>query len=77
MSYFSVVQNLYPRFHNLSAIMRKHFTFLYAEEKVKTVFTPAPFVSFHSGYSLRNHLVRAKVYHLLGSYYYEDREILH
>ena len=50
-----------PRFLNLSAIVIKYFTFLYAEEKVKRVFTPAPFVSFRSGYSLRNHLVRAKV----------------
>ena len=45
--------------------MRKYFTFLYAEEKVKRVFIPAPFVSFRSGYSLRNHLVRAKVYPLI------------
>ena len=49
----------HPRFHNLSAITRKYFTFLYAEEKIKRVFTPALFVSFCSGYSLRNHLVRA------------------
>ena len=30
----------HPRFHNLSAIVRKYFTFLYIEEKVKRVFTP-------------------------------------
>ena len=59
-----LVVTYHPRLHNLSAIMRKYFTFLYAEEKVKRVFTPAPFVSFPSGYSLRNHLVRAKVYPL-------------
>ena len=35
--------------------------FLCAGEKVKRVFTPAPFVPFRSGYSLKNHLVRAKV----------------
>ena len=35
---------------------------LYAKDKVKRVFTPAPFVSLRSGYSLRNHLVRVKVY---------------
>ena len=57
----------HPRFHNLSAIIRTYFTFLYAEEeKVKRFFTPAPFVSFRSGYCLRNHRVRAKVYPLLG-----------
>ena len=31
----------------------------------KKVFTPAPFVSFRSGYSLRSHLVGAKVYPLI------------
>ena len=39
--------------------------FLYAGEKVKRVFTPAPFASFRSGYSLKNHLVTAKVYSLI------------
>ena len=53
------------RFHNLTAIVRKYFTFLYAREKVNKIFTPAPFVSFPSGYSLRTHLVRAKVYQLI------------
>ena len=55
----------HPRFHNLNNIIRKHFIFLYAEEQVKSAFTPAPFVSFRSGYSLKNHLVRAKVYPLV------------
>ena len=32
---------------------------------MKKVFTPVPFVSFRSGYSLRNDLGRAKVYLLL------------
>ena len=53
-------------FYNLSAVIRKYFTFLYVEEKIRIIFTPAPFVSFRPGYSLRNHLVRAEVYtHLL------------
>ena len=56
----------HPRFYNLSSVIRKYFTFLYVEEKIRIIFTPAPFVSFRSGYSLRNNLVRAKVYtHLL------------
>ena len=33
--------------------------------KVKQIFTPAPFVSFRSGFSPRNRLVRVKVYPLL------------
>ena len=51
-----------PRFHKLSAIIRKYFTFVYSEEKVKRGFTPASFVSFRFGCSLRSHLVRAKLY---------------
>ena len=46
----------HPRSHNLTAIIRKYFTFLYAEERVKRIFAPAPFVSFRSPCSLRNHL---------------------
>ena len=38
---------------------------LYVEEQVKQVFTLDPFALFRSGFSLRNHLVRAKVYPLL------------
>ena len=60
-----LIVKYHPRFHNLNNIIRKHFIFLYAEEQVKSVFTPAPFVSFRSGYSLKNHLVRAKVYPLV------------
>ena len=47
------VATYHPCFHNLSAIARKYFTFFHAEEKVKRVFTTAPF---------RNPLVKAKVY---------------
>ena len=61
----TLVVTYHPRFHNLSAIMKKYFTFLYAEEKAKRASTPAPFVSFRSGYSLRNYLVRAKLYQLI------------
>ena len=60
-----LVVTYHPRFHNLRRIIRKDFIYLYTEEQVKQVFTPAPFVSFRSGFSLRNHLVRAKVYPLL------------
>ena len=57
-----LVVTYHPRFHNLSVIIRKYFTYLYAEEKVKRVFTSAPFASFRSGYGVRNYLARAKVY---------------
>ena len=61
----SLVVTYHPRFHNLSVIIRKHFTFSYDKKKVKRVFTAPPFVSFRFGYSLRNHLPRAKVYPLI------------
>ena len=55
----------HPRFNNLGKIIRKKIIYLYAEQQVKQVFTPAPFVSFRSDFSLRNDLVQAKVYPLL------------
>ena len=55
----------HPRFHELGKIIGKKIIFLYAEQQVKQVFTSALFVSFRSGFSLRNHLVRGKVYPLL------------
>ena len=55
----------HPRFHCLGLIIRKSFIYLYAERKVKQIFTPAPFASFRSGFSPRNRLVRAKVCPLL------------
>ena len=61
----SLVVTYHPWFHDLGKIIRKNFIYLYAEQQVKQVFTPAPFVLFRSGFSLRNHLVRAKVYNLL------------
>ena len=36
----------YPRFHDLGRIIRKNFIYFYAEEQVKQVFTPGPFLSF-------------------------------
>ena len=35
---------------------------LYADKRVKEVFTPRPFVSYRSGRSLKGHLVRSKLY---------------
>ena len=53
-----LVLTYHPRFHDLGKIIKKNFIYLYAEQQVKQVFTPAPsFVSFRSGVSLRNHLV--------------------
>ena len=60
-----LVVKYHPRFHNLSAIIRKYFRFLHAKDKVNGVFIPAPFVTFRSRYSLRKHLVRVKMYPLV------------
>ena len=60
-----LIVTYHPRFHNSSNITRKLFIYLYVEEQVTKVFTPAPFVSFRSSYSLRSHLVRAKVLPLI------------
>ena len=43
------------QFHVLGRIIG--IIYLYAEEQVKQILTPASFVSFRSGFSLRNHLV--------------------
>ena len=46
----------------LGHVIHKSLCFLYQDEEVKTVFTPVPFASFRSITTLRNHLVRDKVY---------------
>ena len=60
-----LVVTYYPGFHALGKIIKKNLIYLYAEQQVEQVSTPAPFVSFRSGFSLRNHFVRAKVYPFL------------
>ena len=44
---------------------KKHLAFLYPNEQVENIFTPPSFVSFRAVFSLRKHLIRAKVYPLL------------
>ena len=68
-----LVVTCHPRFHNFSSIIRKYFSILCAKEKVKRVFTPALFVSFCSGYSLRNHLLRSKVGPLIREHFVLER----
>ena len=53
------------RLKNVNDITKKHLVFLYANEQVENIFTSPPFVSFRAGFSLRKHLVRAKVYPLV------------
>ena len=53
-----------PVFNDLSQVIRKNLQLLYADEEVKKVFSPAPFVSFRSTRTLRSYLVRSKIYPL-------------
>ena len=54
----------HPQLHNFSNTITKLFIYLYAEEQMKEVFTPASFILFRSSYSLKNHFFCAKVYPL-------------
>ena len=45
-------------------MIRKNLQLLYADEQVKKVFSPAPFVSFRSPRNLKSYLVRSKIYPL-------------
>ena len=53
-----------PAFKNLSQVIRKNLQLLFAEEQVKKVFSPTPFVSFRSTRNLKSYLVRSKIYPL-------------
>ena len=59
-----LVLTYYPSLNNVSNTIEKHLVFLYAKEQVENMFTPPSFVSFCTGFSLRKHLVRDKVYPL-------------
>ena len=58
----TLVVNYNPVLCRLGQGIPKNLYFLYQDEEVKQVFNPAPFISFRSVRTLRNHLVRAKVY---------------
>ena len=59
-----LVLTYYSPLKNVSNTIKKHLVFLYAKEQVENMFTPPSFVSFCTGFSLRKHLVRDKVYPL-------------
>ena len=59
-----LVLTYHPQSKNVNDIIKKYLVFLYAKEQVENIFTRPPFVSFGAGFSLRKHLVRAKVYPL-------------
>ena len=51
-----------PFLCHLGQTIRKNIFLLYQYKEVKRVFTPTPFVPFHTARTLRTHLVGAKVY---------------
>ena len=59
-----LVTTYHPRLKDLSSLIKRNVQYLYADQKVKKVFTPAPFVSFRSARNLKSFLVRSKVYPL-------------
>ena len=60
----ALVLTFHPALENFNKVIRKHMTILHRDGTVKALFTPSPFVTYRTGYSLKNHLVRAKVYPL-------------
>ena len=46
-----------PAFKNLVQVIRKNLQLLYADEEIKKVFSPAPFVSFRCTRNLKSYLV--------------------
>ena len=54
----------HPRFHNLGRIIRKNFIYLYTEEQVKQVFTPAPMSEINL-FSNQRKNIHSKTYYLL------------
>ena len=59
-----LVTTYHPRLKDLSSLIKRNLQYLYADQEVKKVFTPAPFVSFRSARNLKSFLVRSKVYSL-------------
>ena len=51
----SLVVTYNPALKNLSQVIRKNLQLLHADEQVKKVFSPAPFVSFRSTRNLKSY----------------------
>ena len=59
-----LVTTYHPRLKDLSSLIKRNLQYLYADQEVKKVFTPAPFFPFRSARNLKSFLVRSKVYPL-------------
>ena len=60
----SLVVTYNPAFKNLFQMIRRNLQLLYADEQVRKVFSPAPFVSFISTRNLKIYLVKSEIYSL-------------
>ena len=54
----------HPHLKQLFKLIQNNIKHVYADVRVRTVFTPAPFASFRTACNLRSHLVRSKLYPL-------------
>ena len=59
-----LVTTYHPGLKDLISLIKKSLQYLYADQEVKKVFIPAPFVPFRSVRNLKSFLVRSKVYPL-------------
>ena len=59
-----MIVTYHPHLNVFDKIMRKNLKHLQADQTVKSVFTPVPFVSFRIARKLRSHLVRSELYPL-------------
>ena len=55
-----IVITYHTRLKDLSSLIKRNLQYLYADQKVKKVFTPAPFVSFRSAINLKKSLGKVK-----------------
>ena len=54
----------HPHLKHLGKLIQNNIKHLYADVKVRFVFTHVPFASFRTACNLRSHLVRSKLYPL-------------
>ena len=72
-----LVSTYHSRLKDISSLIKGNLQYLYADQEVKKVFIPAPFVSSRSARKLKSFLVRAKVYSLdikVGSEKYNGKQ---
>ena len=66
-----LVVTYHPHLNALNKIIHSNLNHLYVDQLVRSVFTPAPFISFRTACNLKIHLVCSKLYPLkrtTGSY---------